>query len=219
MREIRRLIRKDLLVEFRERRSIFIVLSFAISTTLSSAIASAGTSLGAWERAILLWIIIFFAGIIGLAHSFTREEERGTSLFLRLTSTPAAVFFSKLIFNICFFTLLEVVIVSAFVFFHEGEVPSPFIFITIILGGGFALSSAATVLSAIAARSAMKGALFAVISFPVLLPVLIAAIRATALCFERHTISVASEMIFFLAFSGALISISYLIFPHIWNNE
>jgi heme exporter protein B len=88
-----------------------------------------------------------------------------------------------------------------------------------IFSAGFALSSASTVLSAIAAKSAMKGALFPVISLPVLLPVLIAAIRATGLCFEQSDISLPSEILFFLAFSGALISISFLIFPYIWNNE
>lgn len=217
--EIIRLLRKDLMVEFRERRAVFIVLSFAIVTTLSSGIASAGTILGSQERALLLWIIMFFSAMIGLAHSFTREEERGTSLFLQLTSTPSAVFFSKLIFNILFFALLESVIASAFVFFHEGRVSSPVMFILIVLFGGLALSSAATSLSAIAAKSAMRGALFAVISFPVLLPVLIAAIRATADCFERQDIVLSSEIIFFLAFSTALVSISYLIFPYIWHNE
>ncbi len=207
------------MVEFRERRSVFIVLSFALTTTISSGIASAGTLLGARERALLLWIIMFFSAMIGLAHSFTREEERGTSLFLRLTSTPSAVFFSKLIFNIFFFALLECIISFAFIFFHEGDISSPGMFIIIIACGGLAIASASTALSAIAARSAMRGALFAVISFPVLLPVLIAAIRVTSMCFERQNIASSSEIIFFLAFSGALVSISYLIFPHIWNNE
>lgn len=219
VREIFRLLRKDLLVEFRDKRAVFIVLSFAVITTLSSGIASAGTLLGSLERALLLWMIIFFTAMIGLAHSFTREDERGTSLLLRLTSNHSAVFFSKLIFNIIFFEILETVIASAFVFFHEGEISSPDIFIITILCGGLALASAATALSAIAAKSAMKGALFAVISFPVLLPVLIAAIRTTAVSFERRDVSVSSEVIFFLAFSAALVSISYLIFPHIWDNE
>jgi len=206
-------------VEFRERRSLFIVLSFAITTTISSGIASAGTSIGAHERALLLWIILFFTAMIGLAHSFTREEERGTALFLRLHSSPSSVFFSKLIFNICFFAFLEAITASAFVFFHEGEIASPVPFAITVMLGGFALSSASTVLSAIAAKSSMRGALFPVISFPVLLPVLISAIRATALSFDRQDISVMSEGIFFLAFSGALISISFLIFHQIWMTE
>jgi heme exporter protein B len=217
--EIRRAIRKDILVELRDRRSIFVVISFAVTTTISAGIASGGATLGTNERALLLWIITFFSAMIALAHSFTREEERGTALFLRISLSPGAVFLAKLMFNIFFFALLQLIITAAFVFFLEGPIASPGFFMMTIFSAGFALSSASTVLSAIAAKSAMKGALFPVISLPVLLPVLIAAIRATGLCFEQSDISLPSEILFFLAFSGALISISFLIFPYIWNNE
>jgi heme exporter protein B len=217
--EIWRAIRKDMLVELRDRRSIFVVIAFGVTTTISAGIASGGAVLGTNERALLLWIITFFSAMIALAHSFTREEERGTALLLRISLSPGAVFTAKLVFNIFFFALIQMIITAVFVFFLEGPIASPDFFMMTIFSAGLALSSASTILSAMAAKSAMKGALFPVISLPVLLPVLIGAIRATALCFDQRIVAVPSEIVFFLAFSGALISISFLIFPHIWNNE
>lgn len=218
-RDIIRNLRKDLRVELREKSALNIAFAFAFISTLAVSLVAGGVSLGARERALLFWLIMFFSAMSGLSHAFVREEERGTALFLRLSSPPAAVLSAKLLFNLLFFLTLQAVIAPLYVFFMEGGVASPAGFALSALAGGAALASSATVLSAIAAKSGARGSLFTVISFPVMLPVLITAAGATAACIETPGTLAGSETVFLLAFSGAMIAVSYLIFEYIWIDE
>lgn len=218
-REIIRLLQKDIHIEMREQSSIIIVFAFAIMTTIATGIATSGSIFGTLERSLLYWIITFFSAMISLSHAFTREEERGTAFFLQLIASPTAIFISKWIFNIILFAFIQLVITACFVFFIEGTILQWKYFLMIAFTGGFALATSATILSAIAAKSSMQRALFPIIAFPILLPVLISGIHATTKTFENHQLPFPNEIIFFLAFSAALFLISILIFPYIWKNE
>ncbi|MCX7679487.1 MAG: heme exporter protein CcmB [Spirochaetes bacterium] len=218
-REIIRLLLKDIRVELREPNTLLIVASFALSTTIATAIASGGVQIGNFERSLIYWLTTFFSAMMSMSHSFTREEERGTAFFLHLIASSYAVFLSKLIFNTIFFIIIQGIITAAFLFFIEGLVASWKYFLLIAFSGGIALATSSTILSAIAAKSSTRNALFPVIALPILLPILIAAIHATAESFENYKMLFPREIIFFLAFSLALFSISILIFPYIWNSE
>jgi heme exporter protein B len=219
VREIIRNIRKDLCVDLREKSAVNIAFAFAFISTLAVSLVAGGAALGARERALLFWLIMFFSAMSGLSHIFVREEERGTSLFLRLSSGPHAVLTAKLLFNMVFFLALQTVIAPLFVFFMEGSVASPAGFALSVLAGGAALASSATVLSAMAAKSGARGALFTVISFPIMLPVLMTAAGATAASLETPGHLAGRETVFLLAFSGAMIAVSYLVFEYIWIDE
>ncbi len=219
VKDIIRNMRKDFRVEFREKSALQIAFSFAFIATLSVGLVMGGASTGARERSIILWLIMFFSAMSGLAHAFVREEEKGTALLLRLTSSPSAVFTAKLLFNLAFFLALQFLITLLFVFFVEGDVASPFPFALTILSGGTALASASTILSAMAARAGVRGALFPVMSLPITLPVLFAATGATAEAMERPGLAPGGDIIFLLAFSGAIIAVSYLVFEYIWIDE
>jgi heme exporter protein B len=64
-----------------------------------------------------------------------------------------------------------------------------------------------------------KGSLFTIISFPIILPVLWIAISATSAAIEKSGASDYGNTLFFLAFSGVLISLSFLLFRYIWVEE
>lgn len=217
--DVIRNLKKDLRVELREKSALYIAFAFAFISTLAVSLVAGGAALGARERALLFWLIMFFSAMSGLSHIFVREEERGTSLLLRLSSAATSVLTAKLLFNMLFFLALQAVIAPLYVFFMEGTVASPAGFAVAALSGGAALASAATVLSAIAAKSGARGSLFTVISFPVMLPVLITAAGATASSIETPGIIAGKEAVFLLAFSGAMIAVSYLIFEYIWIDE
>ncbi len=219
LRDVIRNLTKDIRVELRERSAVAIALAFAAVSTIAAGIVTGGAALGALERSIILWLILFFSAMSGLSHIFVREEERETALLLRLTSTPGAVFTAKLIFNLLFFLALLLCVTPLFVFFIEGDIASPGAFAGVILAGGTALASAATVLSSMAAKAGGRASLFTVISFPVMLPVLMTAVASTAACMDRSAYAALGDIGFLLAFSGAVIAVSYLIFEYIWTGE
>jgi len=86
--DVARNLRKDFRVEFREKSALRIAFSFAFIATLAVSLVAGGAALGARERSIILWLIMFFSAMSGLSHAFVREEERGTALLLRLSSSP-----------------------------------------------------------------------------------------------------------------------------------
>lgn len=217
MGELAKNIRKDLTVEFRNRYALSVALAFAAVATIAASIALAGTVPAPRVQSALLWIVVFFAAMNGLAHAFVREEEQGTALFLRLHATPHTVLTAKLAFNIALLAAIEAVAIPLFVVFLQLEVRALHSFVAIAAVGCLCLACAVTVLGAMVARAGGRGALFTVIAFPVVIPALWVLIGATARSLERPGPFDSGSVLFLLAFSGAMAGVSYLLFEHIWE--
>ncbi len=208
---------KDFRIEFRRRFAVNVALSFAAITTLAVSLTAGGARLGAQTHALLFWIIIFFSAMNGLSHVFTREEEEGTALFLRITSPAEAVFTAKLVFNIAVIAVIVAAVAPLYVFFLDVEIASPGAFALVACAGSLAIASSTTVLGAIVAKAGGRGSLFTIISFPVVLPPLWVAVKASRSAIAGGAVS--GDAVFLLAFSGALVAVSYMLFGHIWIEE
>ena len=218
MDEIFRNLKKDMLLEFRSPSALSTALAFACVITLAVSIVSANVSFSALIHSILLWMIVFFSAMNSLLHIFTREEDERTAFFLRLKISPESVYISKLVFNIIFFFFIEALVYILFVFFTGVSVKNPIAFAATGAGGGMAIVSASTIMSAVAAKAGGKGTLFTVIAFPLLLPAMLVSISSTALSIENRSQDY-GNVFFLFAFSGAIILISYLLFKYVWIEE
>lgn len=218
-RDLFRNLAKDFRIEFRSRFAVTITLSFSCIITLCISLVMGGTALPVRVQAIVLWIILYFTAMSGLIHIFSREIEQGTDLFLRLHASPAVVLASKMIFNCLFFFAIEAIVIPFYLFFMQVEVLAAGSFLLAGLLGGIALSAGSTLLAAIAARAGGKGALFTVISFPMLLPVLWVSTMATSLSLEEAHPGAGNYFVFLLAFSGLVVAISFMLFPFVWIDE
>jgi heme exporter protein B len=212
-------LKKDYRVEFRNRYSIYVSISFAVISTLSISLASGGILIPVKIQAVILWIILFFSAMSGLSHIFTREEEQETALFLRLNAKPDVIFASKLLFNIILFFILQIIINPLFIFFLQSEIKSLVPFILTMLAGGLAMSSSTTILAAITAKAKGKAPLFTVISFPIVLPIILTASDSTAIALSKSGYEGINNIIFLFAFSVIITALSYLLFEHIWIEE
>ena len=90
---------KDIRSELRTRYALNALIMFIIVVISVIKFSLGEERLSSELLAGLLWIIIFFSNSSGLARVFVSEEERETSLFLKLVSKPSSVLFGKLIFN------------------------------------------------------------------------------------------------------------------------
>jgi heme exporter protein B len=212
-------LQKDFKVEFRNRYSLNVSVSFAIVSTLSISLAAGGIPIAGKMQAVIFWIILFFSAMNGLSHIFIREEEQGTAIFLRLNAKPWQIFTSKLIFNISLFLFLQIIITPLFIFFLDMNILAYFPFILTVISGGIALSSSTTILAAIAAKSGGKGPLFTVISFPIVLPILWIASESTNITLVNRGFDGFNNIIFLIAFSGVIIALSYILFEYIWIED
>jgi len=181
---------KDFRLELRSRYALNAILMFGITTLVVVSYSVGQLGLGAGMHAALFWIIVFFSAMSGLSQVFVREEESGTAMALRLTAEPEAVFIGKLVYNLSLLTLLVAM-----------------------------LCGATTIVAAIIARAAVRGTLFAVLSFPILMPLLLVLVAATTSSMEGEPISeIATELQFLAAYPVVMITGSVLLFRFVWND-
>lgn len=211
---------KDWQSELRTRYAISALLMFVL-TTISIVLFALGTE-GAPAHALagMLWVVIFFSGMSGLARTFVTEEERGTAMTLQLTAAPSAVYTGKLLFNLVLVYAVNAVAVLLFFFFIQGfEVRTPSIFLLTLFLGSTGLAVMSTLIAAIIAKANTKGTLFPVLSFPLLLPLLLAVINATRLSAEGAFFAEAlGEFQVLISYIGAVLTVSYLVFDYVWKD-
>jgi heme exporter protein B len=220
LRSTAAILKKDFASELRTRYAVNALIMFVVTTLSIILFALGGENVSSDILAGLLWIVIFFAARSGLSRTFVSEEERGTTMTLQLLARPSSVYFGKLGFNIVLILSLSVLIVILYFIFISNFVIRSFdIFITTLVLGGIGLASASTVIAAIIAKANTRGTLYPVLSFPILLPLLMAVIHATKLSMDGMPFGEAmGEFQLLISYSVVVITASYLLFEFIWKD-
>lgn len=211
---------KEIKSEFRTRYTISAVLLFVLTTISILVFSTAGLEIDPAMSAGLIWVIVFFTAMTGLAKVFVSEEERGTSLLLQLSAGSTAVFLGKLIFNIILSLALNLFAVSLYFLFSSKGISVLHwdILATVLILGSIGIASASTIISAIIAKANTKNALFPVLSFPILLPVLLLCIETTRYSFDGKGLEdPIGNFLMIISYCGILITVSYLLFDIIWK--
>jgi len=135
----------------------------------------------------LLWIAFLFAGSLMLNPSFAREQSNDTLDALRLAPISSfAILLGKLLANLIFMLAVELILVPVFSVLYN--VPIAGIIgrlALVLLLGTLGLVITGTVFSAISAQARMRELLLPLLLLPVLAPLLIASVEATAALFAE----------------------------------
>lgn len=220
MKSIKAILLKEIKSEFRTRYAISTILLFVLTTVTMIVFATAGEKLNNQVISGIFWIIMFFGSMTGLSKSFVSEEERGTYLLLQLNSKPYAVYFGKLIFNMILSVSINVIaIILVLTFFSDLEIKNAGLFILIMFLGSIAIAAATTIISALIAKANSKNALFPVLSFPILLPIIIIGIQVTAGSFDGATFAVSqNDLQLIFSYTGIMTVASYFLFDIVWKD-
>ncbi len=216
--------RKDVRSELRTRYALNALVLFAACAivAVSIGVGPLAPSRNADLRLIqsaLLWIAILFAAFTGLSRSFVHEEETRTAAALRLAAPPLAVYLGKFLFNLALLVLLDVVTVLLAIALLRLRIGNPGLFAAMVAAGSLGLVSATTLIAAIIARAGVKGALFAVLAFPLLVPLLVVAIQGTDLALGGvQWAQGLAPLQVLLAYTIALFSASILLFAMVWES-
>lgn len=189
--------------------SIFICyLSFQVKSGVLNPIT--------WNA--LFWIIILFCAINAIEKSFLNEKQNRMFYYYQLCK-PEALLIAKVIYN--FLLLLFVGFLG--LEFYSLVLGNPIqdiglyaicLFISIL---GFAV--VLTMVSAIAAKAGNNSTLMAVLSFPILIPLLLFAIKLSKNALDGLDWSVSFDEIYtILALDIIVIAISYILYPFLWRN-
>lgn len=209
---------KDLRQELRTRYALNTIMMFGVTTLAIVSFSLGQAGLKPNVLAALFWIVMFFSAMAALAQIFTREEEAGTALTLRLAADPTAVYLGKLAFNLVLLTTLAAVVTPIFFVFTDAPADNILLFVLILILGVIALCAATTLVAAIISKAAVKGALFAVMSFPLLMLPLMMLVGASDTVLSGQGISEILEPIQgLIAYAGIMITASLMLFKHVWK--
>lgn len=208
---------KDIRVELRTRYAVNAIFMFAITTLTVVSLSVGQASLPPKLLAALFWIIIFFSAMSGLAHTFVREEEAGTSLALKLRADPTAVYLGKLFFNLLLLSMMTIIVTPLFFIFTDAPMGNVAALLIILILGVIDLCAATTLVAAIIARVAAKGALLAVLSFPILVLVILLLVSSTSEAIDNQPVGeIFTYLQGLLAYGVVMITASLLLFRFVW---
>jgi len=202
LRQLTALISKDLALELRTRERIAAMGAFVVLVAVLFNYAIDRTAVSMQEIAAgLIWMTVVFAGMLGLGRTFQMEEEDGAFQGILLAPIPRdAIYLGKVMTN---FILLVVVVALVFIVFgiffglrFGGE---PLVLTLVMLLGVLGFVAIGTLFSAISHRTTMGETLLPILVFPLLVPVVIFGVTATARLFAGRPVAEVSGNVRILA--------------------
>lgn len=214
--------RRDLLAEWRTRVAVNSLFLFAFAVLVLVGYAVGPTRLAPEDRptvnAVLLWIVLFFSAMTGLSRVFVREEDGGTAAALRLSTPPPAVLLGKLLVNVMLLAAVTAFVVPLFLVLMSFEILGVPFFIALLVLGTYGLAAASTFTAALVSKANAKGALFAVLAIPLLLPPLVACVLATRVAATQADFSAGADFVRLLvAYDGVVTTAAFLLFDAVWR--
>lgn len=210
---------KEVQSEFKTKSSIAAVMLFILTTITIVGFGIGNEPINSQLAAAILWIIMFFSAMTGLSRIFISEEERGTALLLQTTAPSYSVYFGKLFYNTVLSISINLFTVLLY-FFFMGQIrlESPAVFAITIFLSSLGLAAATTIISALISKAGTKGALFPVLAFPVLLPLIMIGLSLTVGSFEGIDFEVAiKDFNMLIAYTGIIVTLSYFLFEFVWK--
>jgi len=174
---------KEIRAEFRTRELLNTTFIFALVVVVIFSFAFDPTASESRRFGPgLLWIALLFAGSLMLQPSFAREHANDTLDALCLAPvSPFAILFGKILANVIFLGACELLLLPVFaVLYNVAMIPVLGRLALVLALGTFGLAVTGTVFSALAAQARMRELLLPLLLLPVLVPLLLAAVEATA---------------------------------------
>ncbi len=211
------LLHKEMVLEFRQRYALSGIVLYVVSMVYVVYVASAKPTPPVWNT--LLWLIILFASINAVVKSFVRESGSRQLYYYQLAD-PAVLVLAKMLYNTLLLLVLGGLASVAFTLVSGSPVERQWLFVGTLALGSMSFSIAFTFISAIAAKADNSATLVAILSFPVVLPLLLTLLRLSASSFlpQGAPLDVWPEVRNLLAVDAILVALVFVLFPYIWRD-
>jgi len=205
---------KDMISELRTKEVLISMCFFAFLVLIIFNFAFF-TGIGEMKGILsgMLWVAFIFSGLLGLNQTFGSEKDRGSlqGLFLCPVSR-AAIYVGKVIGNFLFMSIMEILILVLFAILFRVKlwgILTPLALIIFLGTLGFVFVG--TIFSAMSVNAKAREILLTIILFPIIVPLIIASVKATEKIFAGRPlveisgwfrILIAFDIIFFLVSYG-----------------
>jgi heme exporter protein B len=217
IRAVIAIIWKDLAAELRSRELLSAMLVFALLVILVFNFAlelDAGTR--ATVTAGVLWVTFAFAGTLGLSRSMAMEKDRGCLDGLLLAPVDrTAIYFGKAIGNLIFMLIVEAIVLPVYSVLYSVNLFNPGLLLVILLGSiGYVVVG--TLLSSMAVQTRTRDVLLPVLLFPLVIPILIAAVKgSTGFLQGMDIMDIRPWINLLLVYDVIFIAVAFMVFDYI----
>jgi heme exporter protein B len=188
-RTVGALLRKELLLELRSWQSVPAMTLFSLTTFVLFHFALNRSSVDGDLASGVLWVTLLLAAVLGINRLFVADaEDGGFDGFLIAPVDRAALLLAKTLALLCYLVVLELVAVPAFALLLLGPPLGDTLpqLIGVLALGDVGIAVIGTLVAALAVRTRARDLLGPLLALPLLVPVVIAAARASSPLLALH---------------------------------
>ena len=208
------LLAKELRLELRTRELLNATIIFALVVVVLFSFAFDPTVAESRRYGPgLLWIAFLFAGSLMVHPSFAHEQSNDTLDALRMAPiSNFAILLGKLLANFLFLCFAEIILVPVFAVLYNVSLAGIVLRLAFVLWlGTLGIVTTGTVFSAVAAHARMRELLLPLLLLPILAPLLIASVEATASLFSEQPALDRTWVTFLAGFDIVFLTASWLL--------
>jgi heme exporter protein B len=211
------IIRKDLTAEYHSRELVPTMLAFSLIVII---IFNFALELDIKARqavtAGVLWTTFAFAGTLGLNRSMAIEKDRGCMDGLLLAPVDrSAIYFGKTISNLVFMLIVEAIVLPIYSLLYNVNLFQAGL-LGVILLGSIGYSAVGTLLSTMSAETRTRDVLLPILLLPVVLPVLLASVKASGgLLSGADLPEIMAPLNLLIAYDVIFIAVSFMVFDFV----
>ncbi len=214
--QIKCLVAKEIKLEIRNKYALGGILLYVVSTIFVSYLSFKKViNPSTWNA--LFWIILLFASINGVAKSFL-IETKGKLIYLYTLVSPQAVILSKIIYNLLLLIVLSGLCLLVYSIFIGNIIQDLSLFLLTLFLGSMGFSSILTMVSAISSKTNNNFTLMAILSFPLLIPLLMVLIKLSRNAIDGLENWDINFLLVLMFLNVIIIALSYILFRYLWRD-
>jgi len=218
VRKVLAIVGKDVAAEIRTKEMISAMLVFSLLIILifNFAFDLRAENLRTLAPGVL-WVAIAFAGMLGLNRSFILELDQGVLDGLLLSPVDrSAIYFGKMIGNVLFISVVEIIVLPIFIILFDLSANMLPMLVGVVILGTIGFASVGTLFSAMAVHTRAREVLLPIMLFPVVVPVMLSAVRLTAAILDGTPFGEVNHWLALLvAFDVIFIAASFMLFDFV----
>lgn len=214
------LIRKEFILELR-RKSVIAGLGLYLFSLIFICYLTFNlkqNTISPYTWSALFWLTILFSVVNSVAKSFI-GEKKGIFIYLYTVASPQDIIVSKIVYNILLCWVITLAGYGLFSVFIFNPVQDQLIFFSVLFLTAVGFSTSLSLISGIAAKANNSNVLMAVLSFPVVISILLMAVRATKNALDGIDRAASTdELLNLVAINCIAGALGYILFPYIWRS-
>jgi heme exporter protein B len=210
------LINKEFVLEFRQKSTLAGILVYIVATVFISALSFKKIiHPTVWNA--LFWTIFMFISVNVSSKSFM-QETKGKGLYNYLYYNPRTFILSKIMYNMLLMAVLSLLTFFFYSWFVGSMVQDMGMFLLALVFSSSAFSGILSLMSAIASKANNNISLMAILSFPVLMPLLLVSVKLSKHAIDGLAWSVSYKyLLILIMLNFVVVALATLLFNYLWK--